>query len=115
MPVRTMPGETEFTRMPSRPNSCASTRISMITAALLGAELAQLLGDRVELGLRLRHVHGRDLCRLAGSTRVARQPQRCRPPDPARRARHQCSHAFLSIENGDPGRVPVCPPFWLAV
>jgi len=32
-----MPGETLFTRMPSRPNSCASTRISMMTAALLGA------------------------------------------------------------------------------
>jgi len=37
MPVRTIPGDTEFTRMPSRPNSWASTRISMITAALLGA------------------------------------------------------------------------------
>src|SRR5439155_3434254 len=36
MPVRTMPGESALTRMPSRANSCASTCTSMIRAALLG-------------------------------------------------------------------------------
>jgi len=36
MPVRTMPGDTVLARMPSRPNSCASTWQSMMTAALLG-------------------------------------------------------------------------------
>lgn len=34
--VSTIPGETEFTRMPSAAISCASTPTSMISAALEG-------------------------------------------------------------------------------
>ena len=36
IPVRTMPGDRLLTRTPSRPNSCARTATSMISAALLG-------------------------------------------------------------------------------
>ena len=36
MPVRTIPGETVLTLIPSRPSSWANTCASMITAALVG-------------------------------------------------------------------------------
>src|SRR2546425_954132 len=104
MPVRTMPGESALTRMPSRANSCASTCTSMIRAALLGPYAPRFACgllpdiDAEAVGLAERGgVARRDLRRLPPGARVPRQAETRRPSDPARGPRHQDAHAPRSV------------------